>query len=228
MRGNIQGELYIIEICRGKAQGCRYALSDIIPLKDAITAKLEDMRFSDEYRQKTDGPILHHHKFKIALSACPNACSQPQIRDFGVIANMRPRRTDEECTSCKKCQRACLENAISFDDKGAIINNAHCVECGSCIKQCPTKALQKDCSGYTVLIGGKLGRHPQFGRRLLRMAEEDSVIQALQLCAQLLLNHELPLRSSTSLRHRKTMRFGDLVNLIGLENIKDMLANQMQ
>ncbi|HIE28534.1 TPA: 4Fe-4S ferredoxin [Candidatus Poribacteria bacterium] len=207
-------ELYIIEICRGKVQGCRYALSDTVPLKDAIIAKFEEMRFSLKYSQKIDGRILHHHNFKIALSACPNACSQPQIKDFGVIAKVRPRRTDEECTFCKKCQKACLEEAISFDESGAIINYARCVECGSCTAQCPTKSLQEDRSGYTVLIGGKLGRHPQFGKELLEMADEDNVIHALQLCAQLLLNHD-----------GKVMRFGDLVNLIELENIKDMLES---
>ena len=31
-----------------------------------------------------------HHEFRVSLSACPNACSRPQIVDIGLIGAVTP------------------------------------------------------------------------------------------------------------------------------------------
>ena len=210
-KGSKESQLYTVETCRGKALGCSFALTDLTPLKEAILAVLDAWDFSEQYR-KIGGPVRSHHQFKIALSACPNGCSQPQIRDFGVLAKIRPRRTKETCTFCKKCEKVCLENAITYTEEGPIIDEQACVACGLCSLHCPTGALQAHNFSYTILIGGKLGRHPQFGLELAYMADEGTVLRALKLCLHLMSN-----------RRKGERRFGDIVNRIGIDRLRDRL-----
>ena len=203
--------LFAVEACRGKALGCPFALVDLPPLKEAILAVLDGSDFAEE-RRKIGGPIRSHHRFKIALSACPNGCSQPQIRDFGVLARIVPRRTEEPCTFCGKCEEACLENAVTYDEEGPIIDEKVCVACGQCALHCPNGALGDDDLGYTVLIGGKLGRHPQFGLELTYAVDGDTILRALNLCLRLMSN-----------RRDGERRFGDTVNRIGIAWIREEL-----
>ena len=55
-----------------------------------------------------------YHEFRISISHCPNACSQPQIVDVGLIGACRPEVTGEDCTLCGECLQICRETAISI------------------------------------------------------------------------------------------------------------------
>lgn len=118
--------------------------------------------------EKVQGPLKMHHEFRVSLSTCPNACSRPQIVDFGIIGALRPEISAKPCTRCGACVEACQEKAILLEESpdGPVIDFDRCLACGQCLKVCPTKALAEGAKGYRVLVGGKLGRHPQLGREL--------------------------------------------------------------
>jgi dissimilatory sulfite reductase (desulfoviridin) alpha/beta subunit len=67
-----------------------------------------------------------------------------------------------------RCVVVCKEGAISIDNdsNAPIIDYEKCLGCGHCLNVCPTKTLDEEITGYRVLVGGKLGRHPQFGMEL--------------------------------------------------------------
>lgn len=54
-----------------------------------------------------------------------------------------------------------------------------CVGCGACIRACPTRALAPTKTGWTVLVGGKLGRHPQLARTVLEWATDEEAAALL-------------------------------------------------
>ncbi len=45
------------------------------------------------------------------------------------------------CIACKKCEKACPEEAIMVEDNLANINFKKCSGCGLCIEACPTKSI---------------------------------------------------------------------------------------
>lgn len=112
--------------------------------------------------------LKFHHEFRVTVSDCPNACSQPQIKDIGIIGARRPERSEVKCTACGACADACRENAIQINEATTdpIIHNDRCVACGQCVVVCPNGTLVTAAEGYRIQLGGKLGRHPQLAFEL--------------------------------------------------------------
>ena len=48
------------------------------------------------------------------------------------------------CTGCRKCQKACASKAIEFDQEGRMFINEKCVGCGRCIGYCNFDAISTD------------------------------------------------------------------------------------
>lgn len=46
------------------------------------------------------------------------------------------------CIACKMCTRACKYDAIHVVDNLAHVDYDKCVQCGECVKKCPTKVIQ--------------------------------------------------------------------------------------
>jgi len=125
-----------------------------------------------------------HHEFKVTLAECPNACSQPQIRDIGIIGACMPLLTDETCTVCDACVDECKENAISIRSKNDMpeIDYDLCLDCGKCIEVCPTGTIAVNKKGFRVQLGGKLGRHPQLAKELPGIYNDDEVLGIVKDC----------------------------------------------
>ncbi|QLA21180.1 4Fe-4S binding protein [Desulfolutivibrio sulfoxidireducens] len=104
--------------------------------------------------------VRHHQALKIVLAGCPNACSGPQIADFGLIRACRPAREPDRCTGCGACVAACPEQAVTLSPKGPVIDRKICLGCGLCARACPHDALTPGRMGWRVMAGGRLGRHP--------------------------------------------------------------------
>ncbi|MCF8011327.1 MAG: 4Fe-4S binding protein [Clostridiales bacterium] len=134
---------------------------------------------------------MHHQVFQISLSGCPNSCSQPQIKDFGVQGQVIPE-VGEGCTQCGKCVESCKEGAINYQSGNIVIDYGVCLKCGQCINICPEGVMQAKERGFNVLAGGKLGRHPRLASRLSPMAGEDHVLEYLKSCVELLLKEGKP------------------------------------
>ena len=158
-----------VESCFGPT-GCPNAVIVSPDLMEKLEKKLKQRNLRGFLKEKVQGPLKLHHEFRVSLSTCPNACSRPQIVDFGVIGALRPRISVEPCTLCGACREACPDKAIALDEtlNLPLIDTDRCLSCGQCIRVCPTGTLAEGEKGYRVLVGGKLGRHPQFGGRIGR------------------------------------------------------------
>lgn len=177
-------ELYQVTPCRGKGLGCPFALVETQELTRLMGEQLKGSGITEFLLQRIDGLLLPHHRLKVAIAACPNGCSQPQIKDFGLIAQAVPGRGEGECTRCGLCLEACMERAIILEEKGPVIQRERCVNCGLCAQTCPQRAIVTEEAGYRVLVGGRLGRHPHLGEELLPLAPEEEVFRALKGCLE--------------------------------------------
>ena len=169
-----------VEACFGPT-GCPNAVVVDTDLVQKLEMKLEQRNLREFLKEKVQGPLKLHHEFRVSLSTCPNACSRPQIVDFGIIGALRPEIGAAPCTLCGVCREACQEEAIALDEEPArpVIDFDRCLACGQCIKVCPTGSLQEGEKGYRVLVGGKLGRHPQLGKESAGIHSEEEVLRAL-------------------------------------------------
>jgi dissimilatory sulfite reductase (desulfoviridin) alpha/beta subunit len=181
MKSEIKG--YQIETCFGPS-GCpnRAIISDDLVEQVETIVKGEDLLGFLEQRVK--GDLKFHHEFRVTLADCPNACSQPQIKDIGIIGACLPGLTDEVCTLCEACVEACKEDAIRLDQEhdGPVIDDVRCLYCGKCIGACPTGTIVEGKKGYRIQLGGKLGRHPQLAKELPGIYDENQVLDVVQEC----------------------------------------------
>jgi len=152
--------------------------------------------------------------FHIALAGCPNACSQPQIKDFGIVGQAVPA-VNGACNGCGSCAGVCPEAAISIDGGKAVINRDKCMNCSLCTRHCPTEAMQISAAGIRVLAGGKLGRHPRLASELLPLAEEKETAEILGRCLDLYLE-----KAGTG------ERFGALLERLGTDRVINQLRRK--
>ena len=188
MASEIKG--YQIETCFGPG-GCpnRAIASD--GLLESIEALMKKEDLLGFLRERVRGDLKFHHEFRIALADCPNACSQPQIKDIGIIGASTPRLTEEPCSQCEACLEACRENAIALegDPQYPRIDFSRCLNCGQCIQVCPTGTLAEGTRGFRVQLGGKLGRHPRLARELPAIYSQQQVLQIVAACLRFYKQH---------------------------------------
>ncbi len=181
MSSEIKG--YQLDICFGPG-GCpnRAVIGD--NLLERVEAVLKEEDLLSFLKERVQEALKFHHEFRITLADCPNACSQPQIKDMGIIGAGLPMVTEKECTLCEACVDACKEDAVTLDDVAILplIDMSRCVACGKCIVACPTGTILEAQKGFRVQLGGKLGRHPQLARELPGIFSEDEVLEILKTC----------------------------------------------
>lgn len=58
--------------------------------------------------------------------------------------NGKPHIVEEKCRGCRRCQRECANNGLSFDEakKKMSINTENCVGCGRCLGACNFNAIE--------------------------------------------------------------------------------------
>ena len=183
MASEIKG--YQVETCFGPS-GCpnRATISDGLLEKIEILLKKEDLL--GFLKERVQGDLKFHHEFRVALADCPNACSQPQIKDIGIIGACSPEMTGEACTMCEACVDACKEDAITLDAESECpeIDCAKCLYCGKCMQVCPTGTITDGTKGYRVQLGGKLGRHPRLAEELPGIYSEKQVLEIVRDCLE--------------------------------------------
>ena len=180
--------LYVVERCRN----CPRALIKLEKTEKIMHDVLGQADFNRQLAARLQtGRSLHHQVFKIALAGCPNSCSQPQIKDFGVQGQLVPT-LGEGCNSCGVCVDACPDQCIEMAGEIPVINTPDCLNCGVCIRECPTGAMQASGQGYRVMVGGKLGRRPRLATVHLDLANEKQLTESLEQVVGLLLREGLP------------------------------------
>ena len=181
MASEIKG--YQVETCFGPS-GCpnRAIVSDQLLEQLETLLKKEDLL--GFLKKHVKGDLKFHHEFRVTLADCPNACSQPQIKDIGIIGACSPELTNEACTQCEACVEACREDAITLNlqDECPLIDYAKCLYCGKCMQVCPTGTIVEGAKGFRVLLGGKLGRHPRLAEELPGIYSEQQVLEIVKDC----------------------------------------------
>lgn len=207
--GNMEAEVkgYQVDNCFGPS-GCPNRIGDDDKLAAEIETYLASLNLKAFLKERVNGPLKMHHEFRISLSDCPNGCSRPQIVDIGLLGASRPMVSDEPCSQCHACVDSCREEAIRLDSDGVVIDFDKCLFCGHCHRACPTGTLGEQQRGYRILVGGKLGRHPQLGRELPAIFNADAALAMIRKCLQLFMAH-----------FQGKERFGDIINRVGIDKL---------
>jgi dissimilatory sulfite reductase (desulfoviridin) alpha/beta subunit len=174
---------YQLETCFG-ADGCPNRAVESGKLLERLEKRLKKENLRQFLEKNVEGGLKHHHEFRASVADCPNACSQPQIKDLGILGAVKPILTERACSFCGDCLDACSEDAITLEgpNEAPVIDVDRCVMCGKCGETCPTGTLDFGRRGYRVQLGGKLGRRPRLAEELPGIYSEDDIIDILKKC----------------------------------------------
>ncbi len=176
--------------------GTAVCTSAIIETKE-LAAELDSLYF----RQQAP------HKFKIGVSGCPNSCSKPIENDVGVMGGVLPGWEKKSCISCRLCITICPVKAIEKKDLAFALDKDKCINCGLCIKNCPTSAWTAAKTGYTLFLGGTLGKRPRLGTKAKVLIETKAeLLKHIKSAFKFYLAHG-----------NKKERFGHTLDRIGVE-----------
>jgi anaerobic sulfite reductase subunit C len=137
--------------CPGNSE-CNFGVIDTYGMGELL-----DKEFFGE-----DMPV----KIKFAVTGCPNSCAKPQENDLGVMGIRMPAINTDACTGCGTCTFMCPEKAIVLENEKIKILWDKCNLCGACVGTCPYDLITEEWTGYKILVGGKIGRHPRLGVEL--------------------------------------------------------------
>jgi dissimilatory sulfite reductase (desulfoviridin) alpha/beta subunit len=200
---------YSLEACFGSS-GCHNAVvasADVLSQLENLLEKADLLTF---LRSRLGDRLKLHHQLRVTVADCPNSCSQPQIKDIGIIGQAQITADTQQCNGCGECEAVCEESAIVIVDSFLVsFNKDLCVQCGACARVCPTGAISNPASTYRVLVGGKLGRHPQLACELIKDLDAD---QVLNLVGNIVDYYKANTKSGE--------RLGTLINRRGWEQLR--------
>lgn len=199
---------YQLETCFGTSD-CPNRAVDCLGMIEELEDLISHRDLKSFLRERVEGPLKLHHELRISLSCCPNACSRPQIVDLGIIGAQRPRLSQEPCSRCGACIESCKEGALVLEEPmdQPSFDAEKCLYCGQCIRVCPSGTLTVDREGFRLLVGGKLGRHPQLGRDLGEIFSRKELLSRIQGFLDLY-----------RAENQKGERLGDILNRLQREN----------
>ena len=190
----------IVVGCPGSAT-CKWGI-----IETKAVAKELDKRYF-----RTDTP----YKFKMGVTGCPHNCAKASENDLGVMGGLLPAWDASSCIDCGLCVNICPTKAISKKEINSkahyILDEDACINCSVCTAACPVSSWKLAKSGYTLLIGGTMGKIPRLASVLKKyIASEEEL-------------YELVERSIDYYRKngRKKERFGHTIDRIGLDQVKE-------
>ncbi len=129
-----------------------------------------------------------------------------------------PECDPDICTSCtlcaKVCEKVCKRGeglpAITMDEaKKPIYKKELCYFEGDCVRVCPVDAWKIKRVGYSVFLGGKVGRFPMFGYKIAEFATEDDIFRITGKAI-----------ACYNRIAEKGQRLGEAINKKGIEEVK--------
>ncbi|NTW70484.1 MAG: 4Fe-4S dicluster domain-containing protein [Chlorobiaceae bacterium] len=195
----------VIVACPGE-ETCRWGNIDTKKI-----ARELDRRY---FKQETPS------KFKLAVTGCSNNCTKANENDIGVRGAIEPKWEAGECNDCGLCVSLCPLSAIERRDSDEgycyAIDEKLCINCSVCTSLCPSNSWVIGRKGYTLYIGGTMGRVPRFASVLKKMVESEEELYRLIEKAITLYRE----------KGRKKERFGHMIDRIGLEAVKEELRGK--
>ena len=185
--------LVIIETCHSKLSNCPNALIDTDVWRAAVEEWVAAANVSERLRARVkNDKILFHHKFRISITGCPNACARPQIADVGVVGCVRPDVSPEDCTVCGACADACPDEAVAIQDAPPLFDRLACLGCLAGSRACPNGCITTSEPEARILAGGKLGRHPHFADTVGKVADPQQLVSFLDNLVNAFLDNARP------------------------------------
>ena len=119
---------------------------------------------------------------------------------------------EDACIHCGVCEKACRENAISFEDDKLVIDTEKCNYCGRCAKSCPVDAWDVN-EAYIVSFGGTFGNHISKGQEFLPLiTSEEQLFRVTDAAIQFFDDHANP-----------GERFKFTIDRVGAEKLQEVL-----
>jgi len=205
---------YQLDTCFGPS-GCPNRSTvpdDLVKRLDQVLQSADLLSF---LKEQVGDDLKFHHEFRVTVADCPNACSQPQIKDVGIIGAVLPAITEEACTHCGTCIDVCPDDAITRDETTVAIDRNRCMACGKCILACPSGTLDEKGKGYRVLLGGKLGRHPRLAKEMPGIFDDQGVIRILEACV-----------SRYKEKSRRGKRFAEILSDADFDELVELFSRQ--
>ncbi|MCU0559617.1 MAG: hypothetical protein MUD16_05420 [Desulfobacterales bacterium] len=125
MHSEVKG--FQLDTCFGPS-GCPHRAVSSGDLAKRLETILKEEDLLGFLRSRVAGELKFHHEFRVTVADCPNACSQPQIKDVGIIGACTPVIAETPCSLCEACVGACGEHAIEIDpNRGGPGSTTHAV-----------------------------------------------------------------------------------------------------
>lgn len=191
----------IVVACPGEAT-CRWGIVDTKDISKELDAK--------HFGQDTP------HKFKIAVTGCPHNCAKATENDVGLMGGILPEWVRETCISCDLCINVCPTDAIYKEGDAYLLDRSKCILCSICTSACPTTAWVVKEHGYSIFVGGTMGKKPRLGTRLKDLVSDTREVHRLVDSA---------LRCYRK-HGRKKERFGHMIDRIGVEKIQEEILDE--
>ena len=186
-----------IVACQG-SEVCKRGLID----SQSISRRIDEMYFG------ADVP----YKFKIAVTGCPSSCLRVQDNDFGIMGAVEPEWIRDKCFRCRLCAKTCKTDSITGEGGLVNFNRQNCMNCGDCISACFRDAIEAGSAGYTIYVGGKVGRNPRPGTKLVELADKETLFSILDRTLEYYRENALV-----------DERLGDVLDRIGIEEFREIV-----
>jgi len=133
------------------------------------------------------------YKIKIGVTGCANNCGKARESDIGVMGMRIPVWSEEQCIGCGACVKMCPVHAITCTDERYQRDESVCIGCSVCSVLCPKSAWGPESTGYTLLIGGTLGKKPRLGIPLrTNIQTEDELFDLVEKTLRFYKKHGQP------------------------------------
>ncbi len=201
-REELEAQGIVMGVCGPRGRGIVACPGSATCTSGIIETKELAAELDAEYLRK-EAP----HKFKIGVSGCPNNCSKPVENDVGVMGGVLPGWDKEACITCRLCISICPTHAIEEKDSEFVLDTDTCLLCGLCIRNCPSSAWTAQKTGYTLYLGGTMGKKPRLGTRAkVLIGSREELYRYINRSFEFYLVHG-----------RKKERFGHTLDRIGVE-----------